>query len=425
MPASVHFLAYYAAVITSYSWLQESGLQKTGQADKFQPVSGAAGCYSEGMYGFWPCVKEVVWLKKIMWAVMIAVLMIAVTPSAAGAQMHDGQASVWLDGNKLDVPALVGGSSVSLPVRCVFEALGYRVAWSDQGGQRTITLTRDGSEAVLDLQLQKIAVEGHVINARTAAGDGLFISAGTAYMESGLFEALFSAGVSYDAHNAQVSLFRRNENKITVRPQAILGDVKYLVASIQYPQLSGLADKDVLETVNGKLEAVAQEARMTGEQNAANMAEAIRDGYTGAAGNCETFFDYFVTYNQHDLFSVVLTEYQYAGGAHGATVQHAFTFDLATGRVLQLSDLMMEGSGWTGYIDGVIRREIDRRAEAGILSEFKHSKFGGIGAATAFYLDHDAVVICFREYEYFPYVAGIQEFRIPYSDLSGMMQRGL
>jgi inhibitor of cysteine peptidase len=377
------------------------------------------------MHGFKPGVKEVVWLRKIMRVVLLAVLMIVVTRPAAGAQTRVGQASVWLDGNKLDMPALIEGSSVSLPVRCVFEALGYDVAWSDQGGQRTITLTRDGSAAALDLQLQKITVDGHVVNARAAAGDGLFISEGTAYIDSSLLETLFSVGVSYDASNAQVSLFRRNENKITVRPKVILSDIKYLVASIQYPQLSGLADQDVMETVNGKLEAAAQEARMTGEQNAAKMAEAIRDGYTGAVGNCETFFDYLVTYNQHDLFSVVLTEYQYSGGAHGATVQHAFAFDLATGKALKLGDLMQEGSGWTGYIDGVIRREIDRRAEAGILSEFQHGKFDGIGAAPDFYLDHDAVVIYFREYEYFPYVAGIQEFRIPYGELGGLLRRDL
>lgn len=360
--------------------------------------------------------------KGVLTAVLAGLLLAALAvPAAAMPAADGGQAVVVLDHQVLDTPAVIAGGAVSLPLRCICRALGYAVAWSDTGGRRTIRVTRDGEEILLDLTDRQIRKNGHLFSAQTVRGDGIRLVDGTAYMDADLFKLVFPVRVSYDRENGRVLLFARVENDVAVLTETLTGEGRYLFADIQYPRLTG-GDAAALEAINKRLRETAERALAAGEKTAADMAQAIRDGYTGAVGNCETLVDYTVYYNENGLFSVVLTEYQYAGGAHGATYKHGFTFDLSTGRALDLPELMAEGSGWRAFLNGVIRREIDSREKAGILSEFETGRFEDIGQAPDYYLTDGALVIFFQQYDYFPYVAGIQEFYIPYRELAGMLK---
>ncbi len=360
--------------------------------------------------------------KGLLTAVLAGLLLAAlVVPAAAMPAAAHGQAVVVLDHQALDAPAVIAGGAVSLPLRRLCEALGYTVDWSDIGGRRTIHVSRDGEEILMDLTDQQIRKNGHLFSAQTVRGDGILLVDGAAYMDADLFALVFPVRVSFDREGGRVLVSVRAENDITVLTETLTGEGRYLFADIQYPRLTG-GDAAALEEINRRLRETAERALATGEKNAADMAQAIRDGYTGAVGNCETLVDYTVYYNENGLFSVVLTEYQYAGGAHGATYKHGFTFDLATGRALSLPELMAEGAGWRAYLNRVIRREIDSREKAGILSEFETGRFEDIGQAPDYYLTDDALVIFFQQYVYFPYVAGIQEFYIPYRELDGMLK---
>ncbi|XOQ43831.1 MAG: hypothetical protein ACFWTN_05165 [Clostridium sp.] len=65
--------------------------------------------------------------------------------------------------------------------------------------------------------------------------------------------------------------------------------------------------------------------------------------------------------------------------------------------------------------------EIDNRVEKGILYEFEDHPFKTLGEHPNFYLSNDGIVFYFQQYEYFPYVAGIQEFPISYDSISDLL----
>lgn len=356
--------------------------------------------------------------KRLLTALLsiLTVLVLCSRVSAAGMS-----AVVSLDGQILEATAQVDGQVVYLPVRSICQALGYDVVWSDKGGVKSVVISKDDDIIVLDLTNQKITDNGHQLGAGVYSGKGIAIITSRTYIDSGILSSVFAVDSFYDTGSNQLTLMRRCENNITVTTEKLSSDNNHLKATIQYPQLSGLMDIEAQQNINDILKQSAQNALSQGEENADDMAWAIRDGYTGAVGMCEAFFDYMVTYNQNGVFSVVLTNYQYAGGAHGSTVQRSYTFDLATGKALRMTDLMDSGSAYIKFINEAIRKEIDRRVAAGNLSEFDFNKFKDIGTTPDYYLSNSAVVFYFQEYEYFPYAAGIQEFDVKYSDLGSMI----
>lgn len=359
-------------------------------------------------------------IKKTI-AVLLTVL--ALVTLSAAAYTAGEETDVSLDGSMLDTTAQVNGQTVYLPVRAVCEALGYEVIWRDNGGIQAADISKAGDTITLGLTCQEISDNGHVYAAGVYSGDGIMIISGRMYADSGLFSSIFPVRSSYDLKDNCVTVRRRCENSVTVVTERLSSQKEHLKTTIQYPQLSGLTDNNVQKIINDLLKQSAQNALNQGEKNAAEMAQAIRDGFTGAIGMCETFFDYMVQYNQNGLFSVVLTNYQYAGGAHGSTVQRSLTFDLLTGKPLRLGDLMIRDSGFTKYINDMIRKQIDQKAAAGELYEFEFSRFEDVGENPEFYLSHHAVVFYFQEYAHFPYAAGIQEFSVRFSDLSGMLKK--
>ncbi len=355
--------------------------------------------------------------KRIIVIVLTSVMTVMLCTAAAASQM---KAAIMFEGNTLDTSALIDGEAVCLPVRDICQLLGYTVLWSDINGARKVTVEKGPDTVVFDLTRQMVTENGHSFSAGTHFGSGIRLISNRTYIDSGLFATVFPVNADYNTWEVLVTLERRAESSVTVSAEVLSSETEYLTATIQYPKLDGLADTTVQSAVNNMLEQAGRDALAAGQQNASDMAASIRDGYTGAVGKCETVFDYMVTYNQNNILSVVMSEYQYAGGAHGGTVQRAYTVDLAKGKVLAFSDLMRQRADYAPYINHAIRREIDRRVETGDLYEFEFAPFSDIGEAPEYYLSYDAVVFYFQEYAYFPYAAGIQEFTVAFDELDGM-----
>ena len=307
------------------------------------------------------------------------------------------------------------------PSAPVCEALDYSVTWTNDGGVVTVFAVREGDRVSVDVTHQIVTQNGHRFDASVLSGGGVRLLSGRAYLDSGLFSSIFPVAALYDTKTARIALSRRYENDMVIVNETISSQQEYLSATVQYPRLTGMTDTEVQAAVNDVLKQKAQKALDTGARNADDMAQAIRDGYTGAVGRCETFFDYAVTYNQSGLLSVIMSDYQYSGGAHGSTVQTAFTFDLATGRLLKLGDLLDDKSNYTAVVNKAIRAEINSRVAADILTEFDFSPFKDIGEDPEFYLSTVGIVFYFQEYAYFPYSAGIQEFVVMYRELEPML----
>ncbi len=357
-------------------------------------------------------------MKKRIIAIILMVALAVMLHNTTAASFV--KATIILDGNTLGTYALIDGQTVILPVRDICQALGYEVRWTEKNGVRKITATKNSETVIFDLTHQTVTYNGHLLSAGTHNGSGIRLISSQTYIDSGLFSTIFSVAADYSEENNQVTLIKRVENNLNVKTEKLTSETEYLTAALQYPQLEGLADEAVQTDVNTVFRQLAETAMATGKKNATEMASYIRDGYTGAVGKCETVFDYLVTYNQDGLISIVFIDYQYCGGAHGATTQTAYTIDLTTGLVLSLADVLNNKTDYVPYINASIRHEIDRRVATEQLYEFEFDPFVGISSTTGYYLSNDAVVVYFQEYEHFPYACGIQEFAVSFDELSGM-----
>jgi len=209
-----------------------------------------------------------------------------------------------------------------------------------------------------------------------------------------------------------------NSNNVTISTVEKHIAADNLKVTLKYPLITGLADK----TVQKKLNTLFKKEAINAKNQGLKCAVVLSQSEYGGTKLCETYLDYKIAYNQNGLLSVVFSEYQYAGGAHGSTTQSSYTFDLQTGEELKLNDLLNADKKYTSYINAIIKKEIDKKVASGDLFELE--KFKSIGKNPAFYLSDEGIVFYFQQYEYFPYAAGIQEFVIPFPLLKDKIMKG-
>jgi inhibitor of cysteine peptidase len=193
----------------------------------------------------------------------------------------------------------------------------------------------------------------------------------------------------------------------------------YIDVKLEVPQLTGLSDSAAQDSINKIFSDIMTEAK-DDVKAAEEESKRVAEKYDSAAPYM-TYISYSEPYNRDGILSILMSNYTYSGGAHGNDIWNSYTFDLKTGKMLSLGDLMAGDSGYNAFINSTIRTEIDRRA--GLDELMENAEFKDIGDDPAYYLTSDAIVFYFQEYEYFPYAAGIQEFPVKYADLSGMLKK--
>ncbi len=364
--------------------------------------------------------------KKIFVAAVTVLMLLSVGVSGYASEVNVSdisgtQAAINLDGTKIDMGAYIQDSTVYLPVRAVCQALGYTVQWSQENNEKVVTTIKGDRSVAIYLDNQTIINNGHTCYMMgTYAGKGCIMHQKNTYLASEVFWENFGVDVQFDDNSKTVTISRLNENEISITTMKLNSEDENLKETIQYPQIDGLDDIEVQSSINCILSHAATNAVEEGLQNAYEIIKA-KQQYPDYTAKCETYFDYRITYNQNRLLSVVLYDYQYAGGAHGGTVQTSYTFDLTTGNVLKISDLMKSDSSYVSYMNSTIRTEIDKRVASGEVSQFEDNKFKTIEDNPDYYLANGAVVIYFQQYQYFPYAAGIQEFSIKFSGFENML----
>ena len=77
--------------------------------------------------------------------------------------------------------------------------------------------------------------------------------------------------------------------------------------------------------------------------------------------------------------------------------------------LLSLDDLFVSGYDYKSVINGEIKKKIADSPEKYFESA---DKFKGIDDNQGYYIEDDAIVIYYQQYDIAPYVAGIPEFKI-------------
>lgn len=123
------------------------------------------------------------------------------------------------------------------------------------------------------------------------------------------------------------------------------------------------------------------------------------------------------------ILSFMFNEYSFSGGAHGNGYQEFYNFDLETGELLTLNDLL-EGD-YEGAVNELIERyfrEMEDLADTVSLQEgglFEDS----IALNENFYLTPNELGFYYNPYEIAPYAAGPKEIIIPYTDLKKWIRK--
>lgn len=191
----------------------------------------------------------------------------------------------------------------------------------------------------------------------------------------------------------------------------ITANVEGLTTKISYPQVSGLKSRSAQNKINASFYNMASKALEEGKINAASLKS---EGYTGEP--CETDFGYKVKYNTKGILSVVFTDYQYSGGAHGYTIMTSKNIKLSNGKSIALRSMFTNKKAAVKKINSKIKSKIKSRKLTQLF------KFRSIAKKQSYYITKKGITVFFQEYEYFPYADGIQHFTITHKVLKPYMK---
>jgi hypothetical protein len=182
---------------------------------------------------------------------------------------------------------------------------------------------------------------------------------------------------------------------VNIRLQALLKQ-----AGTTYPKAVNLSGK-----VRSKINSTIKKAAFA----------AIPD-YDPGTSISEAVSNYKTTVNMKGVLSLRFEAYYYPEmAAHGVTGVSSVTLDLKTGHEYEFCQLFRKGSNYQAVINQIIQAQI-------VAEQIPLLKpFAGVGPDEDYYLNPDSLVIFYQPYEYTPGAYGVLEFKIPYSQITGII----
>lgn len=204
------------------------------------------------------------------------------------------------------------------------------------------------------------------------------------------------------------------DNQLTAASKTMkIKKTKKLSASIKYPVIKGMEDKKVQKAVNKVLLKEAKSALNNGRKAASKLKKK-------STAKAETNVDFSVKYNQNGLLSIVMHEYQFAGGANGTNKDVCKNFDLSTGKEVKLKDLCTDFDKGKDAINKSVRAGINAAKTKG-LEELK--PFKSISNKQDYYFSPEGLVVVFQQdCAYFSHSDGVQTFTVPYADIAACLK---
>lgn len=191
-------------------------------------------------------------------------------------------------------------------------------------------------------------------------------------------------------------------------------NINYL---IYYPKVEGVKNKKVEKKINLKLKEMSY-FKPYGESDDNNKNTVITKN---DILNYDYYGDFSIKFFKKDLLILDMTGYYYPiGAAHGMPSKKTPSINLITGKFYTIGDLFMGGVYWLGEINKIIEKIIATNKDYDYV--FKED-FKGIKFNQDFYIDKDNLYIYFSPYEIGPYSAGFITFKIPFSEIQGMINK--
>ena len=195
-----------------------------------------------------------------------------------------------------------------------------------------------------------------------------------------------------------------------------------VMLTVYLPKVSG--NDDIELYYQGRLDSIKQQAQTT-------YLDLGRGNYQFASQDIGIFspvtveIGYHVLRNDGRLFSVRREVYENTGGAHPSITLQSETFRVSDGAMMVFSDLFtVSYDDAVAKIRPMIEDQMDKRIkEYGSEYYFDDAKsqLFAMWDKSDWYLTDDSLVMYWQTYAISPYVAGVQEFSIPLSELADII----
>ncbi|MCD7957164.1 MAG: DUF3298 and DUF4163 domain-containing protein [Lachnospiraceae bacterium] len=129
-----------------------------------------------------------------------------------------------------------------------------------------------------------------------------------------------------------------------------------------------------------------------------------------------------LTHVDENVLSLVIMEYAYTGGAHGNYGYTSVNFDVTTGEILELNDIMEDAEGFRSSAQAYLIEILE--------SEYGEELFGGYEDTVAamwdteptWYLSAEGITFVFDPYELGSYATGAISVTCPYAEVGTYMK---
>lgn len=188
------------------------------------------------------------------------------------------------------------------------------------------------------------------------------------------------------------------------------------IIEITYPQVLGISDSVIEYKINSLLEEEFLKSVEWYEEFVSMLDSVPTMEYTaGMFFSFETGFD--IKLVSESFLSIVLNQYEFTGGAHGNYYSIGYNFDLTTGNLITVENVLNAES--LSFISRLCEVKIKQIYEAVSLTDAGLFE-DRIELTTDqdFYLLKDAIVFQFDPYEIAPYAMGNIEVPVYYEEIS-------
>ncbi|GIM28537.1 ferritin [Clostridium polyendosporum] len=199
---------------------------------------------------------------------------------------------------------------------------------------------------------------------------------------------------------------------VTIKSKTLKEKYSYINIDLTIPYIANAGNK-IYDGINTKIEGnILNWKKDLTEMAKENELDSQKAGIDVRPFDLVTV--YKLGYNKNNFLSLYIDYYQYTGGAHGITTRNTYNLDLNSGKNLILKELFNEGYDFKTIINESIKKQISQSPQ----EYFNGGKdFKGIKDNQDYYVTDDGIVIVYQLYEIAPYVSGIREFKVPFSEL--------
>lgn len=197
-------------------------------------------------------------------------------------------------------------------------------------------------------------------------------------------------------------------------------EIRVLHVDISYPSIKNASDKESFQKIQDYYKNAYETMRdyiskdaLTYAKEDKEAAEAVEGHFIGHS----LTVDYDLVYQDLEKVSILIQGSDFSGGAHGNQWLQGNTFDLNTGEILDLYEILgLDEEVGRTYVFKAIEAELKKNESKAVYYEDALEIYQDTYNFEDFYLEEDHIVIFFQSYAIGPYASGIPSFELDYPE---------